>query len=57
MADSRCNGKEKERWTAATRAALGPHAQLYMSAIAPVSRVDKNKDRAGVGGSIIILND
>ena len=33
VADARCNGREKGRWTAAIRAALGSHAQLYMSAI------------------------
>ena len=49
VADARCNGREKERWTVATRAALGSHAQLYMSAI--------GEDRARVGGSIIILNN
>ena len=55
MVDARCNGREKERWTVATRAALGSHAQLYMSAIAPIVRSGKEEDRARVGGSIIIL--
>ena len=57
VVDARCNGREKERWTVATRAALGSHAQLYMSAIAPIVRSGKEEDRARVGGSIIILNN
>ena len=45
---ARCNGREKGRWTAATRAALWPHAKLYMSAIAPSSKQCKAEDRARV---------
>ena len=57
MADACCNGREKERWTVTTRAALGSHAQLYMPAIALVFRSGEEEDRARVGGSVIILND
>ena len=57
VADARCNGRGKDRWTAATRAALGPHAKLNLSAIDPISKQCKVEDRARVVGSIIILNE
>ena len=57
VADARCNGKEKDRWTTAVLAALGPHAKLYMSPISPITRQGKTDERARVGGSIIILNN
>ena len=35
LTDVRCTGREKDRWTASVKAALGPHAKLYMAAIKP----------------------
>ena len=57
LTDVRCTGREKDRWTASVKAALGPHAKLYMAPIKPLARNGKCEERARVGGSMIILNN
>ena len=57
LTDVRCTGREKDRWTASVKAALGPHARLYMAAIKPMSRKGRVEDRARVRGSVTIFND
>ena len=57
LTDVRCTGREKERWTAAVKAVLGPQAKLYMAPTKPLNRNGTIEDRARVGGSIILLNN
>ena len=57
LTDVRCTGREKDRWTASVKAALGPHAKLYMTAMKPMARNGKVEERARVSSSMIILNN
>ena len=57
LTDVRCTGREKDRWTASDKAALGPHVKLCMAAIKLMSRNGRVEDRARGGGSVIILNN
>ena len=57
LTDVRCAGREKDRWTASVKAALGPQAKLYMAAIKHMSRNGNIEDRARVGGNVLILNN